>query len=423
MDYNEAINYIETAGLLGSKPGLSRIKELCRLLGDPQEKVKYIHVAGTNGKGSVCAMLNEILIRSGLKTGLFTSPHLCCFEERIRVGGFDMPKSRLAEIIGKVKNCADKMSDKPTEFEIATAAAFLYFYEENCDIVVLETGLGGRLDATNIIKSPLLTVITGIGLDHTAILGDTLWQIAYEKGGIIKENVPLVLAACHPAASGVLVNIAKEKSAPLISVNYMRQENVSVSLGGTVFDFDPYGKVYLSLAGLYQADNAAAAITAAEQLKKQGLPITEKSLFEGLKNTRWQARFEVFCENPIIIYDGAHNPQGAAALVQNLNAVNINRAVFVSGVMKDKDYRLFAEAISPLAETVLTVKPDNPRALDPGILAGVFKEFGVTAEPYNTVKEGVRAAVNLAKGKNIPLIICGSLYMYKEVKSEIYHLD
>ncbi|MBO7519267.1 MAG: bifunctional folylpolyglutamate synthase/dihydrofolate synthase, partial [Clostridia bacterium] len=191
MNYNEATEYINAAGLLGSKPGLKRIEKLCRLLGDPQEKTRFVHIAGTNGKGSTAAMISGILTAAGYKTGLYTSPHLCFFEERISVGGAPIGKNRLADIIGRIKECADKMSDKPTEFEIATAAAFLYFCEEKCDIAVLETGLGGRLDATNSLGTSL-SLIASIGLDHMSVLGDTVEKIAFEKAGIMRTGVPCV---------------------------------------------------------------------------------------------------------------------------------------------------------------------------------------------------------------------------------------
>ena len=416
MNYKEALKYIETAGLLGSKPGLKRIRELCFLLGNPQEKVKYVHVAGTNGKGSVCAILCETLKAAGYKTGLYTSPHLRFFEERIKINGEAIPENRLVEIIEKIKNCADGMDDKPTEFEIATAAAFVYFCEENCDIAILETGLGGRLDATNVIGSPVLSVITGIALDHTAILGDTLEKIAREKGGIIKDGAPLVLAECRPDAANVLEDIARDKNAPVIKVNYKRKSNVSVSLKGTRFNFEPYGEIALSLIGLYQADNASTAITAAEALESGGVKIPKEAIRHALKNVRWQARFEILSENPLVIYDGAHNPQGAKALINTLGELNIGKAVFVSGVMKDKDYLLFAKALSPVAKKVFAVAPRSPRALAPEKLAGVFKSLGVNTAAYKTVSEGVVAAANFAKKENLPLIICGSLYMYGEVK-------
>ena len=419
MDFKSAIEFIETAGKQGSKPGLSRIGELCSLLGNPQKGTRFVHIAGTNGKGSVSAMLDSVLRHAGYKTGLFTSPHLCRFNERIRVDGRDIPDPRLAKAIGRIKTCFDKMSDKPTEFEIVTAAAFLYFAEEQCDIVVLETGLGGRLDATNIITDPVLSVITGISLDHTAVLGDTEEQIAYEKAGIIKENRPVVLADCDSRAAEVLENAAKEKMSPIFKVNYKRLENTRVFLCGTEFSFSPYGDIKLSLSGVYQAHNACAAITAAEALIREGYKITEEDIKGGLNKVRWPARFEVLSKSPLIIYDGAHNPQGAQALKENLKAVNIKKAVFLSGVMADKDYNLFAKTLSPFAKGVFTVSPDSPRALDPEKLADVFGSFGVKTAAHSTVADGVAAAVKFARTNNLPLIICGSLYMYADIKSAL----
>ncbi|MBR4761985.1 MAG: bifunctional folylpolyglutamate synthase/dihydrofolate synthase, partial [Clostridia bacterium] len=364
MNCKEAFDYIESAGLLGSKPGLDRINALCAALGNPQEKVRYIHIAGTNGKGSVAAMLSSILISAGYKTGLYTSPHLCRFEERIKICGADIPKRRLAGIIGKIKECADNMSDKPTEFEIATAAAFLYFYEEHCDIAVLETGLGGRLDATNVITAPVLSVITGIALDHTSILGDTVEKIAFEKGGIIKEKRPVVTGD-DIAAKEVLKDIAAKRNAPFFIADKSRLSGVSVTLGGTAFDFVPYGKIKLSLSGAYQAGNACSALTAVEVMRGEGFKISEKAIRAGLLAVRWPARFEVLSKRPLIIYDGAHNPQGAALLKEALGALHIEKAVFLSGAMRDKDYAAFAGTLTPLTELVFTVKPDNPRALEP----------------------------------------------------------
>ena len=260
-----------------------------------------------------------------------------------------------------------------------------------------------------------MSVITGIDLDHTAILGGTTDKIAYEKGGIIKPRRPVVLADCEAKAEAVISEIAKENRAPLIKADYSRQENISVSLDGTAFDFKPYGKIKLSLSGVYQAHNAAVALTAAEALKGEGFAITENDIKSGLARARWQARFEVLRRNPLIIYDGAHNPQGAAALKENLAAVGIKKAVFLSGVMADKDYLNFAKTLAPLAETAFTAAAESSRALAPEKLAAVFGECGVKATPYKTVREGSAAAIGYAKKENLPLIICGSLYIYKEV--------
>ena len=419
MNYRDAMNYIEAAGLLGSKPGLSRISELCGELGNPQDKVRFVHVAGTNGKGSVCAMLSEILISAGLKTGLFTSPHLSFFEERIKINGEPIQKDRLAEIIGKIKNATDKMNDKPTEFEIATAAAFLYFAEENCDIAVLETGLGGRLDSTNIIKSPLLSVVTGIALDHTAVLGDTVEKIAAEKAGIIKPGVPVVTGDCPKDAKEVLIKKAESEGCEIIFADEKRIKDKTFSLSGTRFTAKPYGEITLGLAGINQLGNAAVAITAAESLKKSGVPLTGEAVKKGLAGTVWQARFEALSYDPVIIYDGAHNPQGASALAENIKAICGGRVILAMGVMADKEYSAMVKTLLPYALCAFTVTPDNPRALASAALADEFMKRGVNAKAFRSVAEGVTAATKEAKKENLPLIICGSLYMYSDAAGAV----
>ncbi|MBR5923084.1 MAG: bifunctional folylpolyglutamate synthase/dihydrofolate synthase [Clostridia bacterium] len=416
ITYKEALDYIHAVGFFGSKPGLERIRELCRLLGDPQKGLDFIHVAGTNGKGSVCSMLSEILTSAGLKTGLYTSPFVSFFEERIRVCGKPIPKRRLAGIIEKVKTCADRMADRPTEFEIITAAAFVYYREEKCDAVVLETGLGGRLDATNIIEKPLAAVITGISLDHKAVLGDTEEKIAAEKGGIIKPDIPLVLARCGEAAKSAILGIAESKNAPVTEVDYGKLTGKAFSLDGCRFDMPPYGEVRLSLAGVYQADNAAVAITAAEVLKSRGLPIKNKDIIAGVKKAKWDARFEVISKSPLTVYDGAHNAEGAAALAENIRVLLGSRVILLAGVMADKDYSLIAETLSPLTEHVFTVTPETLRALPCGKFARVFASLGVDATPCDSIEKGVCQAVAAAKETGLPLVLSGTLYMYRQAK-------
>ena len=415
MEYKEALDYIHSLGVFGSRPGLERIRELCRRLGDPQEKIKFIHIAGTNGKGSVCAMLSSVLRRSGLKVGLYTSPYISFFEERIRINGEPISKTRLAETLQKVKSVADSMNEEITEFEIITAVAFVYFFEEKCDVVVLETGLGGRLDATNIIKAPLLSVITGIAMDHTSVLGDTLEKIAAEKGGIIKRGCPVVSADMPAGAKGVLRNIAADLSAPLYEVDYGRVTDKSFSLDGTAFTMEPYGKINLSLSGVYQADNAAVCITAAEVLKNAGFRVSAKHIKEGLLRARWQARFEILSRSPLIIYDGAHNAQGAAALRENIERILGKKAVLLTGVMADKDYCLIAEILAPVLKEVFTVTPDNPRSLNSKDLAKVFSSLGVKATAFDDMKKGFCLAKSVAEKSGLPLIISGTLYMYNSI--------
>lgn len=419
MTYGEALDYIHAVGFFGSRPGLDRISELCSRLGDPQKSLTFIHVAGTNGKGSVCATLARILTAAGLKAGLYTSPYVSFFEERIRLCGEPIPKTRLAEVIEKVKNAADGMSDSPTEFEVITAAAFLYYFEEKCDAVVLETGLGGRLDATNIIEKPALTVITGISLDHKDVLGDTEEKIAAEKGGIIKPNVPLVLAKCGEAARDVLLKIAADKTAPVTKVDYTRITDKTFSLDGARFNMRPYGEVVLSLTGVYQVNNAAVAITAAEALKGAGFNITESDILSGVSSAVWNARFEVISREPTVVYEGAHNAEGAEALAENIRVLLGGEVILLAGVMADKDFPGMAKTLSPYIKRAFTVKPDNPRALDSGELAKTFESRGIKALPCDTVESGVKAALAAAREDNLPLVMSGTLYMYKQAKDAV----
>ena len=414
MTYDEALSYIHSVSWKGSRPGLERIRELCRLLGDPQRGMKFVHVAGTNGKGSVCAMTASVLRASGLKTGLFTSPYVSFFEERIQVDGEPIPKDRLAEVTAKVKRCADKMEDSPTEFELLTAIGFVYFREAGCDVVVLEVGLGGRLDSTNVIEDPVLSVITGIDLDHTEVLGSTLGEIAAEKGGIIKPGRPVVVAGCPAEAEEVLRRIAEERGSEFIPVDYSRISGVVSSLDGSSFDLAPYGKMSVSLAGIYQIKNAAVVVTAVEAIREQGFSVTDENLAEGLASAKWPARFETLSRDPLVIYDGAHNPNGVAALCENIRTLCGGRVILVTGVMADKDYRPMAEELSPLTEKVFTVTPGNPRALDAEKLAGVYAAAGADAVPCVAVDEGVRLAAEEGRRTGLPVVISGTLYMYAE---------
>ena len=422
MSYDEAINYIHSLSVFGIRPGLSRIRKLLEMAGNPQKGMKFVHIAGTNGKGSVCSMLSSILLSSGYKTGLYTSPYISFFEERMQINGTMIPKDRLTEIVSLLKNYADNMEDKPTEFEFITAAAFLYFYEEKCDVVVLETGLGGRLDATNVIENPLLTVITGIDLDHTKILGDTIEKIAFEKGGIIKNGCPIVLARCDGAALNVLKDIAEEKHAPLTTVDYNRFTCKSFFADRTEICVSPYGRIKLSLAGVYQADNAAVVITAAEVLKKIGLNISEKNIINGLSSAVWPARFQTLSTDPLIIYEGAHNPNGVSALKENIEKIIRSKIILVCSVMADKDYMAMAKMLAPDTEKVFAVKCDNPRALDSDSLSKTFSSFGVDAVSAGSVYEGVSQAIEHSKKTSVPIVIAGTLYMYAEAKFSVQKL-
>ncbi len=418
MTYEEALSYIGRIGSLGSRPGLSRIRELCRLLGDPQDSLRFVHVGGTNGKGSFCAILTSVLTAAGYRVGRYTSPYVRRFNERIALGDRPIGDKTLARLTGRVKRAAESMADPPTEFELITALGFCYFKEKKCDLVVLEVGLGGRLDATNIIKTPLLSVVTGISLDHTAILGDTEEKIAREKAGIFREGVP-VLCGCErgtPAAA-VIAREAAKKRCPLV---YAREKGLTVRravLGETVFDYGDRRDLSIRLASLYQPKNAAAVLDALPLLAERGFPVGEEALRRGLRSARWPARFERLAARPPVIFDGSHNPEGIGVLCESVRHYFPGvRPVLCTGVMRDKDYGAMARLLAPLAREVFTFPPQNPRALDPALLAAEYEKNGVPARAFPSGTEALSAALAAAKEKKLPLLICGSLYSYAELR-------
>lgn len=418
MNYAESIEYIHSISWCFCNPGLDRIKELCEMLGDPQKELKFVHVAGTNGKGSFCAMLDSILRAAGYKTGLFVSPYVREFNERITYNGAPISNKALAEVTSYVRPFADSMTEKPTEFELITAIGFEYFRRVGCDVVILETGMGGRLDSTNIIDAPLLSVITGISIDHTAFLGDTVEKIAYEKAGIIKKSTPALFGGENDSALAVIAAYAELMNAPLHVTDREKIQNVRYSLDGTAFDFGERRDLSLALLGSYQPLNAANVLTAVDILRNRGLDISEDAIRSGLASAVWHARFELISKEPIIIYDGAHNPEGIGAAVSSIAEYFPNRKVNVlSGVMKDKDHGVIAAELAKVAVRAYTVTPDNPRALSAEDYAAQLASFGVEAAPFASIPEALSTAIADSKKTNTPLVCLGSLYMYSELRN------
>lgn len=413
MNYNETLEYIHSINWTFCKPGLERIETLLNKLGNPQNSLKFVHVAGTNGKGSFCKMLETALTLSGYKTGLFTSPYIKTFNERIQISGKNISDDDLAKITEYIKPIADEMADKPTEFELITAIGLEYFKRQNCDIVVLEAGMGGRLDSTNIITTPVLSVITGIALDHTQFLGDTIEKIAKEKAGIIKENIPVLFGGKDVGAKAVIEKTAKEKSAPFTNVDYSNLAIKEMLLTGSIFDYKKYKNMHISLLGAYQPENACLVIEAVEILNKIGFNIQENTLKEAFKNAYWPARFEVLNSSPLVIFDGAHNPQGIDKSVESIKTYFKNKKVLVmTGVLKDKDYFYIAKKLKEITDFAVIFTPENPRALDKNDYAQILYEQGVETVTKDSIKEAYNYAVSLAKEKNVPLVILGSLYTY-----------
>lgn len=420
MNYEQSLEYIHSINWTFCKPGLERISKLCEKLGHPERNLKFIHVAGTNGKGSFCSMLASVLTRAGYKTGLYTSPFIKDFNERIRVDGENISNENLADVTTRVRPIADTMADKPTEFELITAIAFQYFYEAGCDVVVLEAGLGGRLDSTNVIENSLLSVITGIALDHTDYLGNTVEKIAAEKAGIIKENSVVLYGGEDEAARDVISAKAKTQKSVLYGVDYKEIKNLSSNLDGTVFDYKNYKSVKINLLGLYQSKNAAEVLEAVEILRNRGLKITEEAVLSGLENAKWPARFEIINKAPLILFDGAHNAQGISSAVESIKYYFNSEKVYVlTGVLKDKDYEFIAKKISEIGECAFTLTPDSPRALSAEDYAKVLTEFGVSAASYGSIDEAFSSAYERAKKDNKPLVCLGSLYTYGNIIREV----
>lgn len=416
MNYSEALEYIHSVNWTFCKPGLERITALCEALGDPQKDLKFIHVAGTNGKGSFCAMTESVLRAAGYKTGLYTSPYIKVFNERMQVNGQMISDEELAELTEYVKPIADGMTDKPTEFELITAIAFEYFKRHKCDVVVLEAGMGGRLDSTNIIREPLISVITGIALDHTAFLGDTVEKIAAEKAGIIKDERPILWGGEDIFAKEVIENKAKEKGSEFFFVDYGQLRNINATLDGTSLDFGEHKGIKINLLGLYQPKNTAVVLSAVDILRKEGMDIPESAVKEGLLRARWQARFEILSREPLVIFDGAHNPQGIDSAVMSIKHYFKDKKVYVmTGVLKDKDYGVISTRLAEIASRAFVMTPENPRALPAEEYADILKAKGVEAKAYDSIKEAFAQAKREAKKDGVPLVCLGSLYVYSSL--------
>lgn len=413
MNVQEAVDYIESTLWNKTRLGLERERELLKRLGDPQRKLKFIHVAGTNGKGSTCAMLASVLRCAGYRTGLYTSPHICRFNERMQVNGTDISDAELVSITDTVKAVAEATEDHPSQFEIITAIAMLYFLRQNCDIVVLEVGMGGISDATNIIEKPECSVITTISLEHTEYLGHTLAEIAFNKAGIIKENCP---AVCYPACAEVervYERITAEKHAPLTKADFSSIRPISDSLDGQVFSYKGFEKLSLPLIGEHQLKNAAVALETVEVLQNHGWKISEKNIRDGIADVKWPVRFEVMRKAPPFIIDGAHNPQCAKALSAALEKyLPGKQSVFLMGVLADKEYNEIISILRPYAKSFVCVTPDSQRALPAVKFAEYLRSLGEEAVVCESFAEGVKTALS----SQSPVVACGSLYMAGHIR-------
>ena len=419
MTLEEALHYIHAVCWKGSIPGLERISALLDKMGHPERTLKFVHVTGTNGKGSTCAMVASVLRQAGYRTGLYTSPYIVRFNERMQINGEMIPDEELCAITEEIKPLADSIFEQPTEFEMVTAIAFAWFARRKCDIVVCEVGMGGEFDATNVIPSPEAAVLTNIGLDHTAVLGDTVEQIAATKSGIIKPGCHAVLYPCAPSVQDVVAARCRAAGAPLTVADFGAIQSVSDSLDGQVFHFGAYRSLHLPLLGAHQLRNAAVALTTVEVLRQRGWHIGDDAVRRGLASVTWPGRFQIIRRDPLFLIDGGHNPQCIQALAQNIADYLPNRPLTVlTGVLSDKDYHCMYRSVADHAVEFITVTPDNPRALTAQELAKYLASFGKPVTACDSVADGVRLAIDHA-GKDGTVLCYGSLYLLGDVISAV----
>lgn len=408
MEYQEIIHTIENKRRFGSLPGVVVSRKLLAAVGNPQNDLAFIHIAGTNGKGSTAAFLREILKEAGIRAGMFTSPHLIDFTERIQVDGRQIPEEDAARLGEMLLNL--DLEVHPTMFDYCLAMALLYFREQGCRLVILETGLGGRLDSTNVISAPLVSVITKIGYDHTEVLGDTLDKIAAEKAGILKPNTFMVSESQQQPAEKVLKDCCSKLG---ISYQFVEAEKIKAVDHG--FSYEGKGSYRMRMLGMHQRENAMAAVFAAEALRIYGFEITDAQISQGIENATWNGRMELISKEPYLLIDGAHNGHGVHALAESLKELYPDEKFrFIMGVLADKDYKQMVKEILPLAESVTTVTPDSGRALQGETLAEYIRSYGVFAE--NT--EQMQEAFLQIRDKTVAF---GSLYFIGEIR-KFFHL-
>lgn len=437
ISYEEALDFIHGLNRFGTKLGLHNITKLLELLGNPHENIKIIHVAGTNGKGSTCAMIASILRSAGFKVGLYISPYLEVFNERMQVNGENISNEDLARLTEKVREKVFYMRENglgsPTEFEVVTAIGFSYFKEQAVDFLVLEVGMGGRLDATNVV-TPLVSVITPISMDHQQYLGSTLRDISREKCGIIKQGVPVVTAPQEDEAMAVIEDTCRERNCSLTKVinssvsrspDTISYRFVNGGIKGMTFDlYTPktdYPGLQIGLMGRHQLDNAATAVAAVEPLGNSGVNLSREAIYKGLKGARWPGRLEIMKEKPTVLIDGAHNIAGIKTLKAVLEEYFYDRKkILVVGILEDKDYTEMLEELIPVADTVICTVPDNPRALSAARLAeavsNIFQKSQIKVYAQEKIEDALKLASSLAADEDM-VVFAGSLYMIGHVRT------
>lgn len=415
MNKLEVLDYIYDVPKTKPTSPLDRMSGILDCLGNPQDKLKIIHVSGTNGKGSCCAMLSSILITAGYKVGMFTSPHLIDPKERFVINGKQISEKDFIQTASKVKKAQEKVKVNLGMFDKLTAMCFEYFYKKKVDIAIIEVGIGGLLDSTNIIKSSLVSVIMNIGFDHIEILGNTISKIATQKAGIIKKKGTIVSYDNKPSAIKAIEKIAYEKNAKFIKADFKQIKVISEGIDKQEFDYKQYKNVELPLLGKHQFNNAATVLEVVEVLKKKKYKLDVDIVKKGIKNTKWLSRMSILQKDPLFILDGAHNPQCAKALCNSLPIIlNGKKAIMLCGVLKDKDYKKVMDIVIPYAKEFICLTPNSHRALNNKELASLLKSKGQKAHLAKTCDEGIKLALKKAKKDDV-IVGFGSLYLAGDI--------
>ena len=417
MTAQEAIAYIHSMTWNRRATGYEHAKALLEKMGNPEKQLKYVHIGGTNGKGSTAAMVASVLQQAGYKTGLYTSPYIYRFHERIQINGEQISDSDLSTVTEYVKSFADEMEDCPSEFALVCCIAFEYFVRQKCDIVVLEVGMGGANDSTNVIECPEVAIMTNIGLDHTEYLGETIEDIATTKAGILKEGGNAVFYRSTPSVEQIFQDVCKEKNVKAVFTDFDSIMLKEHSFQGQKFAYGKRDSLFIPLLGSHQLKNAAVCISAVEVLQEKGWCISEEQLAKGLAHVSWPGRFDMISTEPLFVIDGGHNPQCIDALAQNLKDYFEGRKVVsIAGVLADKDYEEMFRPILPYVHQFVCITPPCPRKLEADKLAGYLGEQGARAVACDSIREGIELALKEA-GREGVVLCFGSLYSIGEIKT------
>lgn len=413
MNEQQVMEYVEELKGYGVVPGLFNMEQLCEKLGNPQDQLRFIHIAGTNGKGSVLSFCSEILKESGYRVGRYISPTIFEYRERIQVNGRPVSKKALCRLMERMKNLCEELvlegKPHPTAFEVETAMAFLYFLEQKCDIVVLETGMGGQLDATNVIRNTMLEIFTSISFDHMGVLGNSLAEIAEEKAGIMKKGSVAVALKGDKEVMEILQSRANELSVPLAVADPAQVKGIRRSLAKQTFHYGQYRDLAITLAGTYQVENAMLAVRAMEELNAVGFTVKERAIYQGLLKAAWPGRFQVLLKKPVLIADGAHNRDGAAKLAESIRFYFTNRRIiYIIGMLRDKEQDEILKVTCPLAGQVLTVPTRGERGMPSYELACIASQYHKQVTALDSVQEAVELALLMAD-KDTVVIAFGSL--------------